>query len=103
MKGNKNAVAETIENNVRRKIMKERLNDPAFYEKMSALLDEVIKFRKERAEEYEQYLKQHRRAGQAGQGGCGRRHAGCPQGKRWAARHLQQPEGQATGGRGRRR
>jgi type I restriction enzyme R subunit len=57
MKGNRNAVAETIENNVRRKIMKERLNDPAFYEKMSALLDEVIKFRKARAEEYEQYLK----------------------------------------------
>jgi type I restriction enzyme R subunit len=57
MKGNRNAVAETIENNVRRKIMRERLNDPAFYEKMSALLDEVIKFRKARAEEYEQYLK----------------------------------------------
>jgi type I restriction enzyme R subunit len=57
MKGNRNAVAETIENNVRRKIMTERLNDPAFYEKMSALLDEVIKFRKARAEEYEQYLK----------------------------------------------
>jgi type I restriction enzyme R subunit len=57
MKGNRNAVAETIENNVRRKIMKERLNDPAFYEKMSALLDEVIKFRKARAEENEQYLK----------------------------------------------
>ena len=37
--------------------MQERLNDPAFYEKMSALLDEVIKFRKERAAEYEQYLK----------------------------------------------
>ena len=57
MKGNKNAIAETIENNVRRKIMKEQLNDPAFYAKMSALLDEVIKFRKERAEEYEEYLK----------------------------------------------
>ncbi|MFB1478786.1 type I restriction endonuclease subunit R [Corallococcus sp. RDP092CA] len=56
MRGNKNAVAETIENNVRRKITKEHLNDPAFYEKMSTLLDEVIKFRKERAEEYEEYL-----------------------------------------------
>jgi type I restriction enzyme R subunit len=57
-KGNKKAVAETIENNVRRKIMKEQLADPAFFAKMSALLDEVIKFRKERAEEYEEYLKQ---------------------------------------------
>lgn len=57
LKGNRNALAETIENNVRRKIMREHLSDPAFYAKMSALLDEVIKFRKERAEEYEEYLK----------------------------------------------
>jgi type I restriction enzyme R subunit len=57
VRGDRNAVAETIENNVRRKIMKERLNDPAFFEKMSALLDEVIRFRKERADEYEEYLK----------------------------------------------
>ena len=57
LRGNKSAMAETIEHNVRRKISKERLNDPAFYDKMSALLDEVIKFRKERAEEYEEYLK----------------------------------------------
>jgi type I restriction enzyme R subunit len=57
LRSDKNAVAETIENNVRRKIMQERLNDPSFYEKMSALLDEVIKFRKERAAEYELYLK----------------------------------------------
>ena len=42
MKGNKNAIAETIENNVRSKIIKEHLTDPAFYEKMSALLDEII-------------------------------------------------------------
>jgi hypothetical protein len=38
LKGNKDAIAETIENNVRRKIIKEHLNDPAYYEKMSALL-----------------------------------------------------------------
>ena len=58
LKGDKNAVAETIENNVRSKIIKEHLNDPAFYEKMSKLLEEIIKFRKERADEYEEYLKQ---------------------------------------------
>jgi type I restriction enzyme R subunit len=57
LKGDKNAIAETIENNVRSKITKERLNDPAYYEKMSALLDEVIAARKARAIEYEEYLK----------------------------------------------
>lgn len=57
LKGNKNAIAETIENNVRRKIIKEHLNDPVYYEKMSALLDEIIKFRKEQADRYEEYLK----------------------------------------------
>jgi len=56
MKGNRDAIAETIENNVRSKIVKEHLNDPAFYERMSALLGSIIKQRKERAEEYEQYL-----------------------------------------------
>ncbi len=58
LKGNKNAVAETIENNVRSKIIKEHLNDPAYYDKMSVLLDEIIKFRKEQADKYEEYLKQ---------------------------------------------
>ncbi len=57
MKGNKSAVAETIENNVRSKIVKERLSDPEFYDKMSSLLDEVIKARKEKALNYEQYLR----------------------------------------------
>ena len=57
MKGNRNAISETIENNVRSKIIKEHLNDPAFYEKMSALLDEIIAARKAKAIEYEEYLK----------------------------------------------
>ena len=57
MKGNKNAIAETIENNVRSKIIKEHLSDPAFYEKMSALLDEIIAARRAKAIEYEEYLK----------------------------------------------
>ena len=57
MKGNKNAIAETIENNVRSKILKEHLNDPAFYEKMSAQLQEIIELRKAKAIEYEEYLK----------------------------------------------
>ncbi len=57
LKGNKNAIAETIENNVRKKITKEQLNDPAFYANMSALLDEIIAARKAKAIEYEEYLK----------------------------------------------
>ena len=57
MKGNREAIAETIENNVRSKIIKEGVNDPAFYEKMSELLGEVIKLRKTKAVEYEEYLK----------------------------------------------
>ncbi|HKV38645.1 MAG TPA: restriction endonuclease subunit R, partial [Blastocatellia bacterium] len=58
LKGSREAVAETIENNVRSKIIREHLNDPAYYEKMSALLDEIIKARKAKAIEYEAYLKQ---------------------------------------------
>ena len=57
LKGNKAAIAETIENNVRSKIIKEHLNDPAFYETMSKLLDEIIIARKAKAIEYEEYLK----------------------------------------------
>ena len=46
-----------IENNVRNVIIRDRLTDPAFYEKMSTLLDEIIAARKARAIEYEEYLK----------------------------------------------
>jgi type I restriction enzyme R subunit len=57
VKKDKAAVAETIENNVRKMILKEHLADPAFYARMSALLDEIIATRKARAIEYEEYLK----------------------------------------------
>lgn len=57
IKSNRAAIAETVENNVRSKIIKEHLSDPAFYDKMSALLDEIIAARKSRAIEYEEYLK----------------------------------------------
>jgi type I restriction enzyme R subunit len=56
MKSNKDAIAESIENNVRSKILKEHLSDPAFFEKMSDLLDEVIEARRAKAIEYEDYL-----------------------------------------------
>jgi type I restriction enzyme R subunit len=57
IKGNQQAVAETIENNVRQKIIKEHLIDPAFFEEMSTLLNEIIKERKDKAISYEEYLK----------------------------------------------
>jgi type I restriction enzyme R subunit len=58
IKGSKQAVAETIENNVRQKIIKDQLLDPAFFNDMSVLLDEIIKQRRDNAIEYEEYLKQ---------------------------------------------
>ena len=57
IKKNREAVAETIENNVRRKIIKEHLIDPAFFEEMSILLAAIIKERREQAISYEEYLK----------------------------------------------
>ena len=57
IKGNQQAVAETIENNVRQKIIKEHLIDPAFFEEMSTLLNAIIKERKDKAISYEEYLK----------------------------------------------
>jgi len=57
IKGNKEAVAETIENNVRSKIIKDHLLDPAYFDEMSKLLDEIIKQRKQNAIDYEEYLK----------------------------------------------
>jgi len=58
LKANKDAVAETIENNVRSKIIKEHLNDPVFYDRISALLAELISSRREKAIQYEEYLRQ---------------------------------------------
>ena len=57
LRGNRDAIAETIENNVRRTIIKERLTNPAFFDKMSTLLDELIELRRAKAIEYEEYLK----------------------------------------------
>ncbi|MCF7635006.1 MAG: restriction endonuclease subunit R [Dehalococcoides mccartyi] len=57
IKNNKEAVAEAIINNVRKKIIKEHLIDPAYFEEMSKLLDEIIKERKANAISYEEYLR----------------------------------------------
>jgi type I restriction enzyme, R subunit len=57
IKGNKGAVAETIANNVRSKIIREHLNDPAFYDQMSALLAEILADLKSMRIDYEEFLK----------------------------------------------
>lgn len=52
----KNAIAETIINNVRKTIIRDRLTDPRFYEQMSKLLDDLIQQSREGTEAYEAFL-----------------------------------------------
>jgi type I restriction enzyme R subunit len=52
----KEAVAETIENNVRKLIIDETPINPKYYETMSDLLDALIEQRKREAIDYEKYL-----------------------------------------------
>jgi len=56
--GDRDAVAETIENNVRRVIIDENPANPVYYSRMSELLDTLIKERKANALDYMQYLAQ---------------------------------------------
>lgn len=52
------AVAETIENNVRKVISDERGVNPKYYEDMSKVLEALIEFRKKEAKNYKEYLRQ---------------------------------------------
>lgn len=52
----KEAAAEAIENNIRKKVVEKILINPKYYEKMSAILDELIKTRREGAIAYENML-----------------------------------------------
>ena len=56
IRDNPEAVAETIENNVRRLIVQEKPVNPRYYEKMSELLDELIEERRQGAADYKEYL-----------------------------------------------
>jgi len=51
------AVAETIENNLRKVIIDEQPVNPKYYEAMSDLLDALIKQRREEAIDYQNYLR----------------------------------------------
>jgi type I restriction enzyme R subunit len=56
---NQEAVAEAIENNIRKKIVEKLLINPKYYEKLSAILDELIKSRREGALAYEKKLENY--------------------------------------------
>ncbi|MCZ6759118.1 MAG: type I restriction endonuclease subunit R [Gemmatimonadetes bacterium] len=56
IRGNREATAESIENNVRKVIIDEMAVNPKYYEKMSELLDALIQARKKEAMDYKAYL-----------------------------------------------
>jgi len=56
MRGNPTALAEAIENNVRRLLIDKMAINPEYYQKMSDLLDALIKQRREQALRYKAYL-----------------------------------------------
>ncbi|MGI9282840.1 MAG: hypothetical protein ACR2PX_24855 [Endozoicomonas sp.] len=53
----RDSMAETIENNMRKVIIDEQANNPRYYEKMSELLDALILQRKQEALDYKKYLR----------------------------------------------
>ena len=55
--GDREAMAETIENNVRRLIIDETPVNPKYYERMSELLDALIEQRRKEALDYKEYLR----------------------------------------------
>jgi type I restriction enzyme R subunit len=57
LRANQEAMAETIENNVRRVIIDESPVNPMYYESMSELLDALIQERERQATDYRAYLK----------------------------------------------
>lgn len=58
IRNDRNAVAETIINNVRKTIIDKNVLNPRYYEKMSNLLDAVIEQRNRDAVDYAEYLSQ---------------------------------------------
>ena len=52
------ALAETIENNIRKLIIEKRDVNPAYYDKMSKILNELVRKRRKEVIEYEEYLKE---------------------------------------------
>tara|TARA_R110000787_G_scaffold98207_2_gene202128 strand:- start:782 stop:3883 length:3102 start_codon:yes stop_codon:yes gene_type:complete len=57
---NEPAMAEAIENNIRKTIVDENPVNPKYYERMSVLLDELTALRRKQALSYQEYLEQIR-------------------------------------------
>lgn len=60
LRNNEDAMAEAIENNVRKTIVDENPVNPKYFDSMASLLDELIKQRREQAISYQEYLEQIR-------------------------------------------
>ena len=58
LRDNEDAMAEAIENNVRKTIVDENPVNPKYFDSMATLLDEIIKQRREQAISYQEYLEQ---------------------------------------------
>jgi type I restriction enzyme R subunit len=58
LRDDQDAVAETIENNMRRIITDESPINPKYYDRMSELLDALIEQRRQQAISYQEYLEQ---------------------------------------------
>ncbi|WP_018866225.1 MULTISPECIES: type I restriction endonuclease subunit R [unclassified Thioalkalivibrio] len=72
IKSDPEAMAETIENNVRRLIIDEMAVNPKYYERMSELLDALIEQRRKEALEYREYLEKVIELTRQAAGGKGR-------------------------------
>lgn len=59
IKSSKTSVAETLEANMRKVITQEMPMNPMYYERMSVLLEELVRMRKEDAVRYEELLKKY--------------------------------------------
>jgi type I restriction enzyme R subunit len=64
LRENEDAMAEAIENNVRKTIVDENPVNPKYFDSMAALLDEIIKHRRAGAIKYQEYLEQIRQLAQ---------------------------------------
>ncbi|AVT49527.1 type I restriction endonuclease subunit R [Shewanella baltica] len=60
LRDNEDAMAEAIENNVRKTIVDENPVNPKYFDQMSTLLEELIKQRREKALNYQEYLEKIR-------------------------------------------
>lgn len=59
IRSSKKAMAETLEANMRKVIIQQMPINPVYYERMSVLLTELIRLRKEGAISYEEFLKEY--------------------------------------------